>query len=76
MRKIFGSSRGNDIVNDHRMLLEALENRDAEAAANITRNHVSKANIRMRRSEVDRASYEDWIRNNCLNTTCFLGVWR
>ncbi|WP_189027009.1 GntR family transcriptional regulator [Paenibacillus albidus] len=43
MRQIFGSNRGNDIVNDHRMLLEALNNRDAEAAANITRDHVIKA---------------------------------
>ncbi|NOU65602.1 FCD domain-containing protein [Paenibacillus sp. LMG 31461] len=43
MRQIFGSNRGTDISNDHRMLLEALKNRDAEAAANITRDHVIKA---------------------------------
>ncbi|BBH22391.1 GntR family transcriptional regulator [Paenibacillus baekrokdamisoli] len=43
MRQIFGSNRGIDIANDHRMLLEALKNRDAEAAANITRDHVIKA---------------------------------
>ncbi|TXK71270.1 GntR family transcriptional regulator [Paenibacillus sp. N3.4] len=43
MRQIFGSNRGTDISNDHRMLLEALKNRDAEAAANIARDHVIKA---------------------------------
>ncbi|OPA80945.1 hypothetical protein BVG16_00945 [Paenibacillus selenitireducens] len=43
MRQIFGSNRGNDIVNDHRMLLEALKSRDAEAATSITRDHVIKA---------------------------------
>lgn len=43
MRQIFGSNRGADISNDHRMLLEALKNRDAEAAANIARDHVTKA---------------------------------
>ncbi|UQZ82732.1 putative HTH-type transcriptional regulator YdfH [Paenibacillus konkukensis] len=43
LRHKYGSSRVKDVVNDHRLLLHALKNRDAEAAAAITSDHVIKA---------------------------------